>query len=161
MNEPKTTPKAITYQAALSRITKFCSLAEKCEQDVRKKLTAWQLSTENIDKIIFYLKTEKYLNEMRFAEFFARDKHRFAKWGKTKIVFTLKNKGISSEVIQTVIKNIDFGDYSEQLKTLLSTKFKNIKYKDKYDAKAKLYRFGISRGFESELVLKTIEQVIK
>ncbi len=153
--------KAITYQEAFSRATRFCSLSEKCEQDVRKKLVMWQLSVENIEKIIASLKAEKYLDEMRFAGFFARDKHRFSKWGKTKIIFALKNKGISSGAIDEAIKSIDFEDYSEQLKSLLSSKFKNIKYKDTYDAKTKLYRFGVSRGFESELILRTIELIIK
>ncbi len=154
------TPKQITYQEALSRTTRYCSLSEKCEQDVRKKLVAWQLSTENIEKIIAYLKEEKYLNEMRFAGFFVQDKHRFAKWGKSKIIFALKNKGISPGVINEAVKNIDSENYSEQLKTLLTSKLKSIKYKDNYDAKAKLYRFGISKGFENELILKTIEEIL-
>ena len=154
------TSKVITYQKALARVTRYCSLSEKCEQDVRKKLIAWQLPIEDIEKIIAYLKEEKYLNEMRFAEFFARDKHRFGKWGKTKIIFALKSKGISPGVIDEAIKNIDFGDYSEQLNSLLAAKFKSIKYKDKCDAKVKLYRFGISRGFENELVLKAIEEIL-
>jgi len=154
------TSKVITYQKALSRVTRYCSLSEKCEQDVRKKLTEWQLPIENIEKIIAYLKEEKYLSEMRFAKFFAQDKHRFGKWGKNKIIFSLKSKGIPPEMIGEAIQNIDFENYSEQLKSLLATKFKSIKYKDKYDAKAKLYRFGISRGFENELVLRAIEEIL-
>ena len=97
---------------------------------------------------------------MRFARFFAQDKHRFAKWGKSKIIFMLKNRGISSETIHEAVKNINFEDYSEQLKSLLASKFKSIKYKNLYDAKAKLYRFGMSKGFENELVLKTIDEVL-
>ncbi|MDR1729187.1 MAG: RecX family transcriptional regulator [Prevotellaceae bacterium] len=153
-------PKQITYEEALSRTTRYCSLAEKCEQDVRKKLTAWQLSIENTEKIIAYLKEEKYLNEMRFAGFFVQDKHRFAKWGKSKIIFALKNKGISTGAIEVAIKNIDVENYSGQLKTLLASKFKSIKYKDTCDAKAKLYRFGISKGFENDLVLKAIDEIL-
>ena len=154
------TSKVIDYQEALSRATKLCSLSEKCEQDIREKLREWKLSIENIEKIIIYLKGEKYLDEMRFAESFAQDKHRFGKWGKSKIIFALKNKGISPEVIDEAIKNIDFEDYSEQLKSLLTSKFKSIKYKNLYDAKAKLYRFGMSKGFENELVLKTIDEIL-
>ena len=141
-------------------MTRLCSSSEKCEQDIREKLSEWQLSIENIEKIITYLKGEKYLDEMRFAGFFAQDKHRFGKWGKSKIIFGLKNKGISPEVINEAIKNIDFEDYSEQLKSLLTSKFKSIKYKNLYDAKAKLYRFGMSKGFENELVLKVIDNII-
>ena len=154
------TSKAIDYQEALSRATRLCSLSEKCEQDIREKLSEWKLSIENIEKIITYLKGEKYLDEMRFAGFFAQDKHRFGKWGKSKIIFALKNKGISPEVIDEAIKNIDFEDYSEQLKSLLTSKFKSIKYKNLYDAKAKLYRFGMSKGFENELVLKVIDDIV-
>jgi len=150
----------IDYQEALSKATKLCSLSEKCEQDIRAKLDEWQLSIENIEKIIAYLKEEKYLDEMRFTRFFAQDKHRFAKWGKSKIIFMLKNKGVSSEAIEEAVKNIDFENYSEQLKSLLTSKLQGIKYKNLYDAKAKLYRFGMSKGFENELVLKVIDEII-
>ena len=149
------------YQEALSKATRLCSLSEKCEQDIREKLTEWQLSVENTEKIIARLNEENYLNEMRFARFFAQDKHRFAKWGKSKISFALKNKGISSEAIHEAVKNIDFENYSEQLKSLLASKLKSIKYKNRYDAKAKLYRFGMSKGFENELVLKTIDEILQ
>ncbi len=153
--------KIIDYQEALSRTMRLCSLSEKCEQDIRKKLYEWQLSNVDIEKIISFLKAEKYLDEIRFTRFFVQDKHRFAKWGKSKIAFALKNKGISPEVIAEAIKNISSEDYSEQLKSLLASKFKSIKYKNLYDAKAKLYRFGISKGFENDLVLRTIDEILK
>jgi len=155
-----------SYNEALSKATRFCSLSERCEQEVREKLSGWFFSTkdieniENIEKVIEYLKKEKYLDETRFARFYAQDKHRFAKWGKSKIIFYLKNKGISTEIINEAVENIDSENYSEQLKSLLTSKFKSIKYRDLYDAKAKLYRFGMSRGFEGELVLKVVEGVL-
>ena len=149
----------IDYQEALSKATRLCSLSEKCERDIREKLAEWQLSIENTEKIVAYLKKEKYLDERRFAQSFTHDKHRFAKWGKSKIIFALKNKGISSGIIDEAVKNIDSENYSEQLKSLLTSKLKSIKYKNLYDAKAKLYRFGVSRGFEGELVLKIVTVV--
>ena len=42
---------------------------------------------------------------------------------------------------------------------LLQNKLKTIKYKDKYDARAKLFRFGASRGFEPNILTKVIEKI--
>ena len=69
-----------------------------------------------------------------------------------------------------------FGEDYEQMKAevfkLLKIKYalivvnedpleiKKIKYESLYDAKGKLFRYGCSKGFESELVLKTCDKII-
>jgi len=152
--------ETITYQEALAKAAKLCSTSEKCEREIREKLLKWQLCETDVEKIITHLKQENYMDEMRYARLYTQDKHRFTKWGKAKIVFELKNKGISSKAINEAITTIDFENYSEQLKSLLVSKLKSINYKNLYDTKAKLYRFGMSKGFENELVLKTIDEML-
>jgi regulatory protein len=153
--------KKITYQEALTKMAGICSVSEKCEKEVRAKLTQWELTAEEIEKVIDRLEKEKFIDERRYASFFAKDKHRFAKWGKAKIEYALKLKGISSSVIKDALAEIDSHDYTGQVRTLLESKYSSIKYKDMRDAKAKLYRFGISRGFESEIVYRIIDEILK
>ncbi|MBO4804804.1 MAG: RecX family transcriptional regulator [Paludibacteraceae bacterium] len=150
--------KTITYEEALAKSASLCSLSEKCISDIQKKLLSWGINSEDGEKIIGRLLQERYIDENRFAKFFVKDKHRFAKWGKGKIIHSLKEKGISSENIQEAIEQIEEEDYSEQLETLLKAKFKSIKYKNAYDAKAKLIRFGLGRGFEYDAILDAIKK---
>ncbi|MBP5457318.1 MAG: RecX family transcriptional regulator [Paludibacteraceae bacterium] len=150
--------KTLSYEEALAKSAALCSLSEKCISDIQKKLLSWGINNEESEKIIVRLLQERYIDENRFAKFFVKDKHRFAKWGKGKIIHALKEKGISSENIQEAIEQIEEEDYSEQLETLLKAKLKSIKYKNAYDAKAKLIRFGLGRGFEYDAILDAIKK---
>lgn len=124
------------------------------------KMAKWELSDKEKDAIINYLIEEKYINEERFALFYARDKHRFQQWGKKKIALMLRSKGIGEREIEIAISNIEEEDYEEQIFELLNKKFTQIKYETLYEATGKLFRYGTSRGFESDLVLKTCERII-
>ena len=72
----------------------------------------------------------------------------------------LRAKEISEENIRNALSLIESDDYEERLYKLLESKFKKIKYESLYDAKGKLFRYGCSKGFESELVLKTCDKII-
>lgn len=123
-------------------------------------MAKWELTKEEKEEIIHYLIQEKYINEERYAEFYAKDKHRFQQWGKNKIGMMLRSKEISEENICNALSLIESDDYEERLYKLLESKLKKIKYESLYDAKGKLFRYGCSKGFESELVLKTCDKII-
>lgn len=140
------------YENALHKAAAYCSASEKCEYDVREKLLSWGISIADTDKIITKLVAENFLDEKRFAQFFVRDKFRFNKWGKIKIAYALKQKQINPEFIQESLDSIDNEEYQSLLTELLQSKIKGLKYKDKYDMQAKIYRFAQGRGFETSIV---------
>ena len=144
------------YKEALHKAAALCSSGEKCEYDIREKLLSWEISDSDTNKIISYLVQEKFLNEKRFAEFFVKDKFRFNKWGKIKIAYMLKQKRISSAIIQEALNGIDDDEYCSTLQELMQSKLKSLKYKDEYDKRAKLLRFAQSRGFESHLIMSEL-----
>ena len=140
------------YKEALNKAAALCSSGEKCEYDISEKLLSWDVSDKDAAKIINYLIQEKFLDEKRFAEFFTKDKFRFNKWGKVKIAYMLKQKRISSSVIQEALNSIDDDEYCLTLQELMQSKLKSLKYKDEYDMRAKLFRFAQSRGFEGHFI---------
>ena len=73
----------------------YCSAAERCIHDVKKKLDAADASPEVKERIIRRLVEEKFIDETRFCRSFVNDKLRFNKWGRIKIDFELRNRGIS------------------------------------------------------------------
>ena len=101
----------IDYKSALSRMASYCSKSEQCIKNVIEKMAKWELTKEEKEEIIHYLIQEKYIDERRYAEFYAKDKHRFQQWGKNKIGMMLRAKEISEENIHNAIS---FGDCSEK-----------------------------------------------
>lgn len=148
------------YQTALNKATSLCVSSEKCEYDLKEKLDKWSVDVSDVIKIIEQLKKDDFINEKRYCNAFVKDKFKFNRWGKTKIAFMLRQKGISNQSIESAIDNIDTDEYISVLTDILSAKHKTIKDKDPYQTKAKLYNFAVSRGFENEVIKEVIKRIL-
>jgi regulatory protein len=152
------TPKKYNFTEALQRLRKYCAYQERCHQEVRQKARGWGFDTEDTDKLIVQLMEENFLNEERYAKALAGGKFRTKGWGKKKIVETLKQKGISTYLVNTSMKEIDSEDYLQKLDELMLKKQKTLKGEQPIVQKQKLARFALSKGYESELVWEWINK---
>ena len=151
--------KEYTIDELLHKAASFCSISEHCVSEVEDKLTAWGVSTEDKQKIIDRLISEDFINEKRFSTFFVKDKFRFNKWGKMKISYALKAKGLNKEVISDAMNTIDDGEYEEMLTSLLKTKLVGLKYEFDYEKQGKLFRFAQGRGFENNVIDRVLRGI--
>jgi len=145
---------------ALNRAAAYCSRQERCVDDVIRKLEVWDVDPEKFGAIIEHLKKEKFIDEMRYASFYARDKFRFNSWGKIKTAWALKQKKIDPAVVEKALETIDPHEYREELKKLIRNKFKQLKEDDAYKAKVKLIRFARSKGYETGLIYPLVEKIM-
>jgi regulatory protein len=143
--------KAI-FRIALDKVMTLCSRREFCCDDLRNKLSLWNIENDDVEKIIEILVRENFINESRYAAAFVRDKFKYNKWGKIKIAAHLGAKKLPSDVIRTALDSIDNEQYIKFLQGLIETHRKSIKAKNQYDLKAKLLRYGLSKGYESSLL---------
>ena len=67
---------------ALNIVAGQCSKKEYCSFDILKKLQRWELEEKDIAAVMEFLVKNHFLDDTRFAEAYARDKHRFNRWGK-------------------------------------------------------------------------------
>ncbi|MCT4591534.1 MAG: RecX family transcriptional regulator [Carboxylicivirga sp.] len=148
------------YRQAINKAAALCSRKEYCSSEIKKKLLNWELSDEDVEKAINSLIDEKFIDDQRYAAYYVRDKFRFNGWGRMKIRFQLRAKGVASMQIEEAFEEINEEDYQEKLAELLHSKKRQIKNKDEWQTKAALARFAQSRGFEADLVFKTIDQVL-
>ncbi len=146
---------------ALAKIAAYCSKAERSEFDVRRKLQNWEMSNDEVLNIIKHLKDEKFLDEDRFCEAYIKDKIRFNKWGKSKIVYELKKKQISERSITRSFENIDTDMLEDQLLSVLLTKLKSVKANNDYERRNKLIRFALGRGYQLDQIIKTLSTILK
>lgn len=145
---------------ALNRIAAYCSRTERCEYDVRKKLTTWELEGDTIKRIIERLKKEKFLDDSRFARSFINDKLKFNKWGRTKIIFELKKRQVSESIYNPILNELSTDEFEQQLMHILSIKVKSVKAKNDYEKKTKLIRFALGRGFPMDSSIKCVDKLL-
>lgn len=136
------------YSEALAATAGYCSIAEHCVSEVVEKLKRFELTSEDQTKLIRRLQDEGYLNESRYVKAFVKDKFRFSKWGRIKIRYALRQKGISSSLAEEGLSEIAEEDYREMLTDLLRQKKRSIKANSPYELRGKLLRFAAGRGFE-------------
>lgn len=151
--------KEYTLDELLHKAASYCSISEHCVSEVEDKLTAWGVSTADKQQIIDRLLSEDFINENRFCTYFVKDKFRFNKWGKIKISYALKSKGLDKETILNAIETIDDGEYEELLASILKTKLTGLKYEFEYEKQGKLFRFAQGRGFENNVIDRVLRSI--
>jgi regulatory protein len=149
----------VLFTTALNKAMNLCSQREYCIEDIRGKLVSWGIENDDSEKILEILIKENFINETRYASAFVRDKFKYNKWGKVKIAAHLKAKNIPGEVIRSALDNIDNEQYIKFIRDLVNGRRRTIKAKSQYDLKAKLLRYGLSKGFESSLLYEILNDL--
>ena len=142
----------LTADDAFQIAMKFCSYRERSEKEVRDKLKKKNFSQKVIISCIKRLIELDFLNNIRFSKSFSRGKNNNNRWGKNKIKFHLKNKGLTDDEINIGIESIDEESYLNILKKNIELYNKKLKEPDRN----KLIGHLINKGYEMDLILRYI-----
>lgn len=146
-------------QIVADRMRGLCSRREYCRQDIMKKvLAALGGDADEAGRIMDRLVEEKYIDDLRYASAFARDKSSIAGWGATKIRYMLAAKGIDRETIAAALQEVDEGKASDRLEKLLSAKVRSLK--DDPQCRMKLLRFALGRGYQYDEAAEVIGRLL-
>ena len=142
------------------RLRGLCSRREYCVEDVRQKaLKALDGDTALAAEVVETLVKEKYVDDLRYASAFARDKSSIQGWGEVKIRYMLSAKKISREDIDQALAEIDESRASSRLEKLIETKYKSLR--DDPQCRLKLLRYALGRGYGYDEVSSAISKLIK
>lgn len=142
-------------EKALDKMRRLCSRREYCVADIRSKLIkALDADEQKVEEALQILIKEKYVDDLRFATAFARDKASIAGWGEVKIRYMLSAKGISRDVITQALEEVDDSKASARLVKLLENKYKSLK--DDPQCRLKLIRFALGRGYSYDEIVNNI-----
>lgn len=149
----------MTKEQVLYKLTSLCARAEYCQHDMLEKMRKWEVNSVDKADIMEYLLREKYVDEERYARHFISDKIRFNKWGRRKVEQALYMKRIPESIYRPILDEQCDEDYEDILMPLLRNKLRTVKGKNIYDIRNKIIRFALSRGFETDLVLKAVDKL--
>jgi regulatory protein len=144
----------------LQKMEHYCAYQERSEQEVRSKLSTFKISETHKKQIIAELKLLGFIDETRFARAFTLGKFKINKWGKNKIRFALKQKGVSDKIIEKSLNEIDEAVYKLSMEKLVRTKIRSVRDEDKFKTMSKLVAYLINKGYESSLAWDCARQII-
>lgn len=149
----------LNKEQGLDKIKYFCAYQERCHLEVKEKLYGYGLRKNDVEEIIGYLIENNFLNEERFAKLFAGSKFRVKQWGRKKIQYELKQKGISTYLVNLSLKEIDEDDYCDALFKLAEKKWKSLKGQQYLVRQSKTFNFLLQKGYETAYINKAISQI--
>ena len=142
------------------RMRTLCSRREYCSSDILKKVvTALDGDKEKAAEIVAKLIEEKYIDDLRYASAYARDKSSISGWGEAKIRYMLSAKGISKDIVSQAFESIDENKAAGRLEKLMDNKARSLK--DDPQARLKMLRFGMGRGYAYEAVARVTDRIIE
>lgn len=153
--------KGMNEETMLQYAASYCSTAEHCIQDVKKKITAAGLPSEASERIITSLIKNHFIDERRYARSFVHDKFEFSKWGRCKINYELCAKNIPEDIRTEALSTLDDKRYREVLMELLKGKWRSIGGGRKSENKYKLMRYAEGRGYESSVAVPCVFELLK
>jgi len=149
--------KQKTEQEAYLTLTALCAQAEHCQWEMTEKMCRWEVSEEAQARIMQRLIAERYIDELRFARAFVRDKVRYNKWGRRKVEQALWQKHIDEKTRKQALDEIADEEYLAVLKPLLSQKRRTTKAQNDYEMNQKLMRFALGRGFTFDIIKQCLD----
>ena len=126
---------------------------------MKNVMTSLDGDCEEAEKIVGLLVSERYIDDLRYASAFARDKASLAGWGEVKIRYMLSSKGISKDVISRALEEIDQNKAGERLEKLMENKLRSLK--DDPQARVKLLRLGPGRGHSYDEGSSVAEELLR
>jgi len=143
----------ITPEKALQKSKHFCGYRERSHAEVKQKLYSLGLFKKEVEALISRLIEEEYLNDERFALQFASGKCRIRGWGRNKIRYELRQKGISELFISKALKSLDEQEYEGIFNRQADKKWQALQTeKNIFAKKIKWQQFLLQKGFEPALI---------
>jgi len=121
--------------------------------EIATRLKRKEYSAAAIDETSNRLKAYGYIDDQNFARIFinsCRDRG----WGSRRIILALKKLGVGRDCYAKALPSAQ--DEAEGLQALIEKKAKF--YRGKKNAKAKLLRFLINRGFDYDEIVSRLDQ---
>lgn|SRR5690554_4167498 len=144
-----------SVKSSAIRLVTYKLLSEK---ELFLKLTAKGYDEDVVNMAIEELKSMGYLNDMIYAQKFVYERIKLKPKSKKALSFELKSKGISEDIIETVLNDIDY-DEDVVIERLLRKRFRKYDLADSKITK-KAYSFLMHRGFNFEDIKRVINKII-
>lgn len=150
---------SIEIQKVTDRLRRLCSRREYCMSDIFKKAEgALDGNTESAKEVLSVLVSEKYVDNLRYATAYAREKAMISGWGETKIRYMLSAKRIDRSLIDQALTEIDASKADSRLQKLLENKAKSLKADPQI--RLKLLRFALGRGYQYDDVVRVLQDIL-
>lgn len=144
------------YKQALSSAFMTLSRSAKSEKQLRDALLKKEFESFCVDAVIERLKELNYIDDLRFTKSFVENS---SSSGINAIRFKLKNKGISDEIINSVLENVKDDDQIVRAVEIIKKQLPRYSKYETFEQKRKLNDFLYRKGYQWDVIKSAIDKV--
>lgn len=130
-------------------------------KELEKKLQSKKYDKELINEVIKELRDSVYINDERFAREYAEEKIKKKMLGVNRVKMELMGKGVSREIIDSVLNENENNDEIDNALKLAEKKLQIMKGRnlDKLKINQRLYSYLASKGFNYEIIRAVLDKL--
>ncbi len=136
-----------------ARALRYLAAREHSRQELARKLSRYAEADDDIDKLLDWLESSRFLSESRFAESLVN--RRAARFGTTRILSELQQHGLDADALSDVKASLSAGE-SERAWEVWKKKFGQPPATSAESAKQQ--RFLQQRGFSHTAIQETLRR---
>lgn len=141
-------------EKAYQRALHYLSYRERSEQEVRENLEKHEVPPEIIEETLDRLRGQTLVNDRNFAETWVENRKAFHPRGKRALAVELRRKGVSREVIDQALEDVD--EYA-MAKKVAAKKIRRLQNLDWPDFRKKLSGYLSRRGFNYSVCREIVQ----
>ncbi len=141
------------FQKAYQQCLQLLARREYAQVELRHKLTQQGIDSDSIEQCLTQLSQENYQSDQRFAEMLCRTRIS-QRYGKQKIHYELKQKGIDETLINETLGEYD-NAWLDNAKYLIERKAPRgdiQKVLKEYTLKSKITQFLLGKGYDYDTI---------
>ena len=147
------------YIKAKNKSFNILSKNDQSEKILRDKLSV-DFDENIIEKVIDFLKENNLIDDESLAKKIVNTNVNLNRYGKNKIKQNLYKKGISSDVINKSMNDLNEDIEFENALYLAKKRYEKIKNQDKNKIHQKLYQHLAYKGFDFNTIKRVLKEVI-
>ena len=141
----------------LVRAMKILEYSDRTEAQLRRKLKERNFPDPSIDKAVEYVRSFHYIDDRRYADSYVRSN--LDRRSRREIREKLRERGVSSEIIEDVLSEYEFGE-KDTIKKLFLKKYGKDDAADQKTYEKAIRYFG-QKGYGYQDIRKALEEVIR
>jgi len=143
-------------ESAYQRALNFLSYRSRSEQEIRQNLYKAKVANEIIDAVLDKLRAGSFVNDNEFAREWVENRIKFRPRGKRALSSELYQKGISNQIIEETLQDLNEEKLAFDLARKKMTKHKHL---ERTAFQKKMYGYLSRRGFDYSLSKEVINNI--
>jgi len=144
------------FHRCLNAALHYLSYRPRSESEMRERLERRGFNGDSVEAVITKLKEQELVDDVAFAQFWKDNRQSFSPRSQWLIRLELSRKGVATDIVEEAVNDINDDDSAYRVAL---GKARSLSPSDRGDFRRRLGYYLKRRGFNYEVISRTVEQL--